>query len=85
MNRYGIPTAPNGCGNEAETGACFNCTARTLRRARWAIRQLLPLKYATHYFTNVGCDNGPFVNVDYWRMWFGRVFAHKHYSYRSNA
>jgi hypothetical protein len=49
------------------------------------VRQLLPLKYATHYVTG-GNPSGvmgdesdvQYLNVAYWRMWFGRVFAHEH-------
>lgn len=84
MNQFGVSTAPKGCGDDPTTGACYACAVRALRRGRWAIRQLLPLKYTTHYFTDgnpsgvMGDENDVrYVNVSYWRMWFGRVFAHK--------
>ena len=83
-NRYGIKTAPEGCGDDPTAGACESCTMRAVRRGKWAIRQLLPLKYATHYFTG-GNPNGvmgdesdvQYVNVTYWRMWLGRVFKYE--------
>lgn len=86
--RYGVPPEPESCG-DADDNPCFSCTVRALRGRwgrhlrRWA-RQSLPLKYATHYFTG-GPDVNEFINVDYWRMWFGRVFAHQHYSYHLAA
>jgi hypothetical protein len=91
MNRFGVTNEE--CGGEQHalraTGPCFSCMARAVRRGRWMLRQLLPLKYATHYFTGgtvgvaEGCEpNAEFVNVDYWRMWFGKVFAHEHNAFR---
>lgn len=89
MKRYGIEPVPNGCG-DANVGACESCVMRAVRKGRWSIRQLLPLKYSTYYFTGgdtISAEPGhegeivephpTYVNVAYWRMWFGRVFAHE--------
>jgi hypothetical protein len=78
--RYGIKPAPEGCG-DPEDGACFGCIVRHMRRS---IRQLLPLKYVASYKSggSAGCvpgeRNPEYANFDVWRMWFGRVFAHRH-------
>lgn len=45
------------------------------------MRQILPLRYSTYYFTS-GEDDAQFVNVDFWRMWLGHVFDHEHRSWR---
>ncbi len=90
MNRYGVSPAPEGCG-DANDGACFACVVRAVRRGKWALRQLLPLKYSTHYTTGgdvISAEPGDegrvlsqhptYINVAYWRMWFGRVFSYEH-------
>lgn len=69
MKRYGIKHAPAGCGNEGD-GACEGCVQHAVRRGRWAIRQLLPLRYVTTYHTG----DGEFEVLCTWRMWLGRVF-----------
>jgi hypothetical protein len=79
MDRFGVPTAPEGCGNDPHEGPCFSCSIRALRRGRHLLRQLLPLRYHTHYTT--GGEGVTFVNVDTWRMWFGRVFGHRRATY----
>lgn len=81
MKRFGVPTAPNGCGNDPESGVCESCTMRAARRGKWMIRQLLPLKYSTYYFTG-GENVNEFVNVAFWRMWFGRVFSHESHKWK---
>lgn len=90
MKRFGIKPAPEGCGTE-DVGPCEACAMRALRRSRWALRQLLPLKYSTFYMTGgplisaepghegeVVEDYPTYIHVSFWRMWFGRVFAHEH-------
>lgn len=74
------PIAPEGCGRSEHEGSCFSCIVRHTRRS---LRQLLPLRYNTHYFTggSAGVADGEkpnpeWINVEQWRMWFGRVFAH---------
>lgn len=47
------------------------CTACKANRARWRLKQLLPLTYRTTYGTEDGAQH-----FAVWRMWFGRVFAH---------
>lgn len=89
MKRFGVKAAPEGCGS-ADDGPCFACAVRAVRRGRWAIRQLLPLRYSTWYLTGgpvisaepesageVVEEHPTFVNVSQWRMWLGRVFAHE--------
>jgi hypothetical protein len=75
MNRYGVPAAPHGCGNLPD-GPCEGCVKLAMIRgpfhkARWLVRQLLPLTYRTRYHT-ADAQTEWFV---VWRMWFGRVFA----------
>lgn len=69
MRRWGIGTAPDGCGEEGD-GPCESCVTRAVRRGRWAALQLLPLTYRSRYHT---LDGSEWFVV--WRMWFGRVFA----------
>jgi hypothetical protein len=77
--RFGIKTAPEGCGHEGD-GACESCIMRASRRGRWAVRQLLPLAYRTRYHTFSGwTDEGEEIFdrqwFVVWRMWFGRCFS----------
>lgn len=67
-------TAPEGCGTDEREGSCFSCI---VRRVRWSLKQLLPLKYHTVYRTG----DEMYLNDETWRMWFGRVFAHQRHTY----
>jgi hypothetical protein len=75
--RYGIKPAPDGCGHP-EDDPCFGCIVRHTRRS---VRQLLPLKY-TSVSHNV---DKTYVSFDVWRMFLGRVFAHRSEHYRITA
>lgn len=53
-------------------GPCTACVSHVARRARWGLRQLVPLTYRSTFTTADGSRH-----FAVWRMWLGRVFAHE--------
>jgi hypothetical protein len=73
MRRFGIPPAPEGCGDPGD-GACEGCVQRAARRGRWAVRQLLPLTYRTSYHTLDAESRPDRLWFVVWKMWLGRCY-----------